>query len=607
MVSRGVPRYTPPVAMAGLASPPNGGAIVSAAQIVIAAAWMVLAVVFGGMGLAVARILRVPDEGADRLLLAFWLGWAAAVFVLELWQLAAPVQPRAPLVVAALGVAGFAACARRPLRDLARRPLRAVAAVALGLAVTWWLSNLAQGGPQHGDSGLYHVPTIRWLVERPIVPGLGNLFFALGDNQSSFLYTAMLEWGPLAHRSHHVANGILVLILFGRALLGAARVLGRRDVAPVDLFYALLIPAVADLALGINLTSPSPDAAVFGLGIVLSGEVVALLTRSPSAGAGAAWARGATSAGRLLALVALAAAGITVKLSFAGLAVASVVVGVLFALVHDRPPLRAVARVVAAGFGIALLGLVPWTIRGVVLTGYPAFPSLVGGVDVPWRLPPAAAAEVLGPYMFEVPWSAPFRQPAWFLVVLERFGWRERDVVVPATIAAVALAVALVVRLATARRSVRPAPYLSALIVVPPIVSALYCFIAGRLARYVGASIWILAAEAVVLVARGRRHDLGRAFCALAAVGALALAWLPVAHGRPLWRDLHDFEEAAAPRVHPVTLASGLVVNVPEVAQSCWDAPLPCTPFPNPALRLRRAGDLGSGFVLDPTLAASGG
>ncbi len=595
-------------AISGLATPPNGGAIAGAAQLAIAAAWFVLAVACTGMGLVVARVLRVPDEGADRLLLAFWLGWSAVVFLLQLWQLAAPVHPGAAILVAVLGVAGFVACAWRPLRDVVRRPLRAIAAVALGLAVTWWLSNLAQGGPQHGDSGLYHIPTIRWLVERPIVPGLGNLFFALGDNQSSFLYTAMLEWGPFAHRSHHVANGILVLVLLARVLLGAARVVGRRDFAPVDLFYALLIPAVADLALGINLTSPSPDAAVFGLGIVLSGEVVALLTRSPSAGAGTeAWARGGASAGRLLAIAVPAAAGITVKLSFAGLAVASVVVGGSFAVLRDPPPPRAVARVVAAGLGVAFLGIVPWAIRGIVLTGYPAFPSLAGGVDVPWRLSPAAAAEVLAPYMFEVPWSAPFRQPAWFLVVLDRFGWRERDIVVPAAIAAAALAVALVLRLVTARRSARSAPYVSALVVVPPIVSVLYCFIAGRLARYVGASIWILGAEAVVLLARARRYDLGRAFGAVATAGALALAWLPVAHGRPLWRDLRDFEEAAAPRVHPVTLASGLVVNVPEVAQSCWDAPLPCTPFPNPALRLRRAGDLESGFVLDGNAEASGG
>jgi hypothetical protein len=51
-------------------------------------------------------------------------------------------------------------------------------------------------------------------------------------------------------------------------------------------------------------------------------------------------------------------------------------------------------------------------------------------------------------------------------------------------------------------------------------------------------------------------------------------------------------------------LKTGFVVNVPRGTDSCWDAPLPCTPFPNPALRLRRPGDLRRGFMLDPVVHA---
>jgi hypothetical protein len=32
----------------------------------------------------------------------------------------------------------------------------------------------------------------------------------------------------------------------------------------------------------------------------------------------------------------------------------------------------------------------------------------------------------------------------------------------------------------------------------------------------------------------------------------------------------------------------------------CWDAPPPCTPFENDALRLRNEGDLASGFTVAP-------
>ncbi len=44
----------------------------------------------------------------------------------------------------------------------------------------------------------------------------------------------------------------------------------------------------------------------------------------------------------------------------------------------------------------------------------------------------------------------------------------------------------------------------------------------------------------------------------------------------------------------------GLAVNVPVEGELCWDAPLPCASPPIlVGLRLRREGDLGSGFRVD--------
>ena len=74
--------------------------------------------------------------------------------------------------------------------------------------------------------------------------------------------------------------------------------------------------------------------------------------------------------------------------------------------------------------------------------------------------------------------------------------------------------------------------------------------------------------------------------------------------------DARPWIEKAAP-AHPALIDTQHViadlynvVNVPTVSDSCWNAPLPCTAYPNPALRLRRDGDLGSGFMLDPVLHA---
>src|SRR5262249_12052759 len=133
-------------------------------------------------------------------------------------------------------------------------------------------------GPQNGDSGFYHIPTVRWLLTYPVVPGLANLFAALAYNQSYFLYVALLDVGPFAHRSLHLANGILVLVLLASIVLGLSRLARLRMACrPRDLFQALLLPAAMGLVFDLNLTSPSPDIAVFALWIVLSASLLTLL------------------------------------------------------------------------------------------------------------------------------------------------------------------------------------------------------------------------------------------------------------------------------------------------------------------------------------------
>jgi hypothetical protein len=55
----------------------------------------------------------------------------------------------------------------------------------------------------------------------------------------------------------------------------------------------------------------------------------------------------------------------------------------------------------------------------------------------------------------------------------------------------------------------------------------------------------------------------------------------------------------------PYVTKSGLELFVPALTTptrlaNCWNAPLPCTPTPNPLLRTRREGEIRSGFTLRP-------
>ena len=543
----------------------------------IAAAWVILGFIFTGLGALVRRSWGAPARDADEWLTCFWLGWTATVFVLQVWQLAAPVDRLALASLGAIGAVGVVTSGATPWRVLLRGLRTSLPALLAFALVVAWLANRSLGGPQNGDTGLYHIPTVRWLASHAIVPGLGNLYVAYAFNHSYLLYVALLDVGPFSHGAHHLANSILLLVLCGHVLRGVWRAVGPGPCRAEHLFYGLFLPAAAGLALDINFTSPSPDFPVFVIGIVLTGHLIRLLT-----------APDAPVAADFLTIVALAALGLTVKLSLGGLALTTVAVAGAWWLWKTRR-----FGTVVAGAGVGALGVVPLMIRGVILSGYPLYPSTVAGAPVAWRVPPEAGTWILGVSQIPGSYSLAFTSPQWFFTWLATLGWTERAVWLPLAIAAVLLPVGLVVRLVR-----RPPGGVPLLVLVPALAQFVFLFLAAPRARYGGALFWMLAVETTLVVLgsapRGAR--------ALAITAALALAVLPFRDGPPALRRLSSFEPMPRPALSEVRLATGLVVQFPGESQCCWDAPLPCTPEPNQALRLRRDGDLGSGFVLDPNV-----
>ena len=355
--------------------------------LLVACAWGVIGLVFTGIGALFRRACGAPTTDAAGWLTCFWLGWALTIFALQLWQLVLPVDVRAAAALAAVGAAGVVASGTGPWRVLGRGVRTSWPALLMFAAVAAWLANRALGGPQNGDTGLYHIPTMRWLAEYPIVPGLGNLYVAYAFNHSYLLYLALLDVGPFAHGSHHLANSILLLVLFGHVLLGIFRALRRRPCTAEDLFYALCLPAAVTLAFDLNFTSPSPDFPVFVIGVVLTGHLVRLLAAPPD---------GPAPTVDLLALAVLAALGITVKLSLAGLALTTVAIAAVRWLLHPRAADAGRVRTLVAAVLLGALGVVPLMVRGIILSGYPLYPSTVAGVPVSWRVSPDAGTWILG-------------------------------------------------------------------------------------------------------------------------------------------------------------------------------------------------------------------
>jgi hypothetical protein len=188
----------------------------------------------------------------------------------------------------------------------------------------------------------------------------------------------------------------------------------------------------------------------------------------------------------------------------------------------------------------------------------------------------------------------------WFLNRLTNLGWAEWEALVPLLVAVLAV-VGTVLRggWRLIRRRPRAADRPPLLLIVPPLASLAFTITnmpmpryAGSAASLLGVTALMVAAEDVLLRRTGR--------WLLITASAALVAWPLHASGR-FHLGLTDFQRPPAARVQPVRLASGLEVYVPlQNNLTCWDA-FPCTPVLNPALRLRRDGDLGSGFVLGPS------
>ncbi len=562
------------------------------AQWYVLAAFVVIPAVLAGWGTLFRRLCGHRVRRPDDLVSACFEGWALLLVALQIWHFAFPVNDVAAIVAAGIGVVGLALVDGRTWRTLLRGTPRNVPALALALAAAVWLSQLALEGPRHGDSGDVYIPTTLWMRAYPLVVGLGNLHAPYAYDESYFLWAALIGVGPFAGRSYHVVNAALLAVLAARGLLGFWRVVvpGRR-VHWTDLYWMLMIPGALALSLGIFFTTPSPDVGIFIIGAAAFASVLEVATAD---------ARTATF--HLLAVVLFATAGWTIKISFAGMAGALLVVAPLAWWWRFRPRLRELGRMIAWATVIAMVALVPWLAANVLMSGSPFFPSGVGTFDVPWRVHRDVQTWIESDkYMGTV--DVLWRQPSWVWERLMNLGWNAPEVMLPLWIAAAALLLAPLLALARRLRRVPRDDVGPFWIVLPPLASLLFAVRLTPMPRYAGATMWVLAIGAAFVACGGwlRRSTIGR----VAVAGATIAMSVWLASTAPtLWPGHTTFITAPAPATDVQTLPSGLAVNVPRGQASCYAAPLPCAPKPDTRLKLRHPGDLAGGFEIDLSLPA---
>jgi hypothetical protein len=561
--------------------------IVSALAIFLT--WAVAAVVLIGIG----SLLRLLFNEEHFLLDAFWMGLCLSVGILEIWNLFFPVTLVATILLVCLGVGGLS-WNRSVIFNRVKEILQTSPWLVLaGTAIVTLIAFRASGPCDHYDTGLYGASAVRWIMTYPAVSGLANLHGRLGFNSSVFLCVAALGQGVWRDLAHHLFTGFVMAAMCLTILPACARLARRISGSPTDWFHGILaIPiffwTTRSSIVGTQTDEPAAIACLVAVGIAFDE-----LRRKAG--------KEEHCHSRLVVAASLLALAITFKEStivFAGLAWC-----MAFSRIWMRGRSNRGGRIYIAGaLMISAAILLPWFAHGITLSGYPFFPSAMFGFPGDWKAPLSvtnfytAAIRSWG----RLP-NAPLADTRGFTWLGEWLHHALRNRIsfqVPLVISLSGLAIALGAWIR--RKSRPPCPWLWLLL--PSVASIFFWFWASPDLRFAQFAIWTTAGTlgAWGIVSAVSEDRDGRAWVPLTALFVL-MAWCLISFGwkAPYQSLVSARELSRLPRADVVIrhTTSGLAVNVPVEGNQCWDAPLPCTPYFDETLRLRKGDSMRWGFT----------
>ena len=571
--------------------------ILLASVLAILVAWTAIALVLIGIGSVPLKLFANSCSLVD----SFWVGLAVSVAFLELWNLLLPVSSVAGLVLVCAGLLGLLVNRAFLLARLksASQPNRWLIASCLGLAA---LIALRASGPcEHYDTGLYGASAVRWILTYPAVPGLANLHGRLGFNSSVFLCLAALRQGLWKDFEYHLFDGLLLAGIWFTILPACFRLARGLPNAPSDWFHCILAIPMFFWTTRAKIVGTLTDEPATIVCLVATGIVFDELH----------WKSGATDREAGLARLFVATSLYSLAVAFKESTLVFAALGWLIAFVLAYSQARSEPHApfpIAAILAVSVLIVVPWLARGIILSGYPFYPSTAFAFPLDWRVPFAAAHH---DFAWVQSWGripdAPLsdtRGFAWLPVWLNRSLRNRSAFQVPLLIAAFGAAFGI-----AAARVFRVREKLPSLstgwLLIPSLAAIIFWSFAAPDPRFAQFAIWTLAGVigAWGITAAGFRFGAGRSNrVALAALFALLL-WCQISVG---WRESLQSISARNPiaplpsvTVLPRQTQSSLTVYAPAAGNQCWDAPLPCTPEFDPSLRLRDGQSIQHGFFSD--------
>lgn len=578
-----------------------------AAWLTVIIGWIVIFALLAGLGQWTRRLIKLPDYTWLGWLDSFWLGYAVSIAALQAIHLVMPIDWHITALLGVLGLVALIACFMRrssvisPVISVPQNPnfKTILLYLCLLLPLIFWLANRALSPQLDFDSGFYHLSSIKWLNEYPIVPGLANLHYRLGFNQTIFLLDAVLNAYPYFDHGFTFVNSLLMLVLLAQLLWITVRGLfaTKSQSVPIMIFVALLLPICLYRAtpqrFSANLSSPSPDLSVFIFQILTTLMLLRYLfpTDSP---------RTESQRFAVLYLITICAVGVTSKLSFAVFGGAILLITVLHWLWQNRAAWQSAAGwllrwSLVIGFSLGVV----WIVRTSILTGYPLFPNRAAALPVDFRVPSSIAREAeLWVYAFARDPRGDMDRTLSNWDWLGGWWWRMGDsfnqflFVIPLYIALAALALLILAALSALIRH-RPLDGRYPLLALPALLTCLAWFFSAPDPRFAGAAFWLLAAT----LALGLLTSFPRLSACVSIGITVYLFVLTISTDFTLRTD---FPIIPQPPLQEFRTESGLVYNRSASTQNplnLYNAPLPNSPYEHPRLTLR-GSDLREGFRL---------
>ncbi len=559
--------------------------------------------ILSGIFLWLAGTAFFGESRLESLYCAPWMGYGILVGALQLTHLFSPIDRNASIILlAVVCLAAFALLltqllrTRPNLQSIVRWTMLLTALGVISLLTFVPVFNYCTKGTLPYDLGLYYLQTIRWTETFPIVRGLVNLQPHFGLNQSVFLVTSVFDslapdrWGIF------FVGGLLPwmglsLSLF--ALFRIAALMLRRAAAstPIEVAYAMSLPAWIFVLLGSNISGASPDgvASCLMLHFFLIFACF-IVSRSDEE---LCW-----RLGEILFLGALCLCVSLISLGLVGGALA--VVGVrLFRMRGKLQFFKQRRPVVMTALSAVVLST--WMGRGVLLSGYPFFPSSALAMPVAWRMPVKQVNSFRGTM---IAWARDpdpnanikrtLRTWRWLPNWIQRAHSSINQMIWPAQ---VGLAGFVVLGAAAAlERSLSGSFRILIMLAAPLLIHSTFWFLTIPEPRYFGLAAWLFAiSPALAFLNQGLRVG----FAASAA--SLCLNALPIFYLLWDFRSSWAKPETRMPQlklvdVMAVSNSHGVQIWIPAGGNQTFDSPLPSGQAPAPELAL-----------LDPQKGIAGG